>query len=144
MAVSRCLAQRACNAACAFPEGPRPPGKKVKRLSLLSGSLADGVFQHDIIRHYAISRCADMRERQRRFVEALLAARPASGWPTVDDVERGTAKWYVATYAWWHIRGAALRVGAPEDDTRVARTADPRAARKSAISKENLVKSNFT
>merc|ERR550514_2278876 len=39
------------------------------RLSLLQGSMVDGVFQHDILRDYAKSRCEGLPERQRRFVE---------------------------------------------------------------------------
>merc|ERR1719408_64444 len=35
------------------------------RLSLLQGSMVDGVFQHDILRDYAKSRCEDLPEKQR-------------------------------------------------------------------------------
>ena len=47
--------------------------------------MADGLFQHDIVRDYALSRCVDLRGRHRRLVETLLAHRPAGGWPTVDS-----------------------------------------------------------
>merc|ERR550514_1234957 len=74
------------------------------RLSLLSGSMADGVYQHDILRDYARARCADLQSQQRLLVETLLGeARPAKGWPSEDAVTRQTAEWYVVTYASWHI-----------------------------------------
>ena len=61
------------------------------RLSLCMGSLVDGVFQHDIVRDYAISRCTDLQARQVRFIEALIdkRLRPEEGWPTIDVTERG-------------------------------------------------------
>ncbi len=73
------------------------------RLSLLQGSPGDGVFQHDIVRDYAKSRCPDLRGKHRRLVEALLGtARPAQGWATLGSAAQGTTQWYVSTYAWWH------------------------------------------
>jgi hypothetical protein len=76
------------------------------KLSLLQGSLAGGLFQHDILRDYAISRIPDLRQQQREMVHGILNARPEDGWPPVESVDRGSATWYVANYLWWHIRGA--------------------------------------
>ena len=61
------------------------------RLSLCMGSLVDGVFQHDIVRDYAVSRCTDLQARQVRFMEALIdrRVRPEEGWPTLDVTDRG-------------------------------------------------------
>merc|ERR1719408_740604 len=74
------------------------------RLSLLQGSMGDGVYMHDIVRYYARARCPDLQDRHRCFVENLLGpARPKKGWPAVGAVNRQTVEWYVATHAWWHI-----------------------------------------
>merc|ERR1719428_668115 len=69
-------------------EGKRPHLKvrswltALLRLSLLQGSISDGLFQHDIVRSYAIATCKDLPEKQREFLRALLAARPEKGgWP---------------------------------------------------------------
>ena len=46
---------------------------------------------------------------QHKVVEALLAARPAGGFP--DHAPEGSLESYVARFLWWHIRGA---IGADE------------------------------
>ena len=78
------------------------------RLSLCQGSLADGLFQHDIIRDYAMSRCPNLPERQSQIVQAILdeTLRPNDGWAEADSVGQGTLGWYVATHTRWHIKGA--------------------------------------
>ena len=92
-----------CLAGPVFGAGGKRPHLKVRswltallRLSLLQGSVADGVYQHDIVLAYVRSHCTDLQERQRRFVEALLGpARPESGWPPVNAASRQTVEWYM-------------------------------------------------
>lgn len=79
------------------------------RLSLVIGSLADGVFMHDIVRDYAMSRCKDLRAQQRHFLMAVVEAAPEGGWPA--PWEAGvygpdTPERYVAQHLNWHIRNA--------------------------------------
>ena len=76
------------------------------RCSLAKGSMLDGVNQHDIVRHFVITRHTDdtLRAMQRNVVDALLAARPAGGYP--DHAPDGSLESYVATSLWWHIRGS--------------------------------------
>jgi hypothetical protein len=76
------------------------------KLSLLQGTIAGGMYQHDILRDFVMSRIPDLMGQQRRMVEGIMDARPEGGWPSIDSVEQGTASWYVATQLWWHIRGA--------------------------------------
>merc|ERR550514_2152545 len=78
--------------------------------------MADGVYQHDIVRAYVTARCPDLRERHRNFLRALLATRPANGWPEREGAAQKTAEWYIATYAATHVRGAQMTCGAEEED----------------------------
>ena len=69
--------------------------------------MGEGFFMHDIVRDFAISRCGDLRALQRRFLEAVVAAQPApGGWPLRDGLSRGSAEWYVAVHASFHVSGA--------------------------------------
>ena len=79
------------------------------RLSLVIGSLADGVFMHDIVRDYSMSRCADLRTQHREFLAALLDAAPPSGWPALFSVgrhKRGSPERYVGSHVRWHMQHA--------------------------------------
>eukprot|EP00929_Paragymnodinium_shiwhaense_P102141 TRINITY_DN65327_c0_g1_i1.p1 TRINITY_DN65327_c0_g1~~TRINITY_DN65327_c0_g1_i1.p1 ORF type:complete len:1298 (-),score=269.62 TRINITY_DN65327_c0_g1_i1:94-3987(-) len=80
------------------------------RMGLLQGSLSEGVYQHPVIRDYALENGSELVARQRRFVEAFLAARPVGGWPPSQLGHAGepcnSVPAYVARYAWWHIAGA--------------------------------------
>ena len=51
------------------------------RLSLVNGSLQDGVFMHDIVRDYVISQhsAEELRALQRSVVDTVLAAWPEPG-----------------------------------------------------------------
>ena len=79
------------------------------RLSLVIGSLGDGVFMHDIVRDYSMSRCADLRTQHREFLAALLDAAPPSGWPALFSVgrhKRGSPERYVGSHVRWHMQHA--------------------------------------
>jgi hypothetical protein len=81
------------------------------RISLCQGSLQDGIYQHDIVRDYAISRCGNLPDRQLQIVEAIVdeSLRPTSGWPEAHlSSGHGSLEWYVATYAAAHISSAML------------------------------------
>ena len=84
--------------------------------------MGEGFFMHDIVRDFAISRCGDLRALQRRFLEAVVAARPApGGWPLRDGLSRGSAEWYVAVHASSHVSGAIgdTARGLPAADTQL-------------------------
>lgn len=77
------------------------------RRSMLLGSLKEGVYQHDIIRHYCIAHVTDLPRKQRLLVEAMLATRPANGkWVRSHTTSKGSVEYYVATYGFWHVRAA--------------------------------------
>ena len=79
------------------------------RLSLVIGSLADGVFMHDIVRDYAISRCPDLRSHHRQVLNAILDGAPADGWPApweAGQYGRDSTLRYVGIHLKWHISNA--------------------------------------
>ena len=47
---------------------------------------------HDIVRDFAISRCADLQALHRTFLDALLAARPELGAADVRRIVRQSAR----------------------------------------------------
>lgn len=76
------------------------------RCSLVVGSLAAGLYQHDIVRQFVLSRHsdADLIAMQRQVVAELLAARPARGFPEAGASSEGSLEAYVARSLWWHLR----------------------------------------
>jgi len=76
--------------------------------SLAKGNLAAGVFQHDIVRHFVITRHSDeqLKALQQRVLDELLAARPSSGFTQTSHMTEGSLEKYVSHNLWWHIRGA--------------------------------------
>ncbi|MEC7001358.1 MAG: hypothetical protein VXX04_05930, partial [Actinomycetota bacterium] len=68
--------------------------------------MQDGVFMHDIVRDYAISRCADVRSRHRKLLEAIVDSPPEGGWLEADFAGRANLTWYVAIHGCYHIRQA--------------------------------------
>ena len=100
--------------------------------SLANGSIASGVYQHDvsvlvrafdpsrlsltwvmhlraqIVRHFAITRHSDeqLRALQQAVVDELLAARPTGGFPDLAHAQKGSLEEYVASNLWWHVRGS--------------------------------------
>ena len=102
-----------------FGASGKRPGLQVRswltaliRLSLVIGSLADGVYMHDIVRDYSMSRCKDLRGQHRAFLTALLDAAPEGGWPPpwqAGAFERSSPERYVSTQLQWHIRSAVVK-----------------------------------
>lgn len=77
------------------------------RLSLVIGSMADGVFMHDIVRDYAMSRCPDLKAKHRHFLHCLLEAEPEGGWPSpwmAGQFGRETPARYVCVHLKWHVK----------------------------------------
>ena len=64
------------------------------RLSLLNGSLQDGMFMHDIVRDFSISRCADLCGLHRKFLNAVLEVTEPTGWPEPSKAGRANLDWY--------------------------------------------------
>ena len=85
------------------------------RLSLVNGSLQDGLLMHDIVRDFAISRCPDLLELHRKLLFAALDATPAAGWPTLSQAKRGTLEWYINVHAPHHMR-ATISAAADDDN----------------------------
>eukprot|EP00927_Polykrikos_kofoidii_P044597 TRINITY_DN38517_c0_g1_i1.p1 TRINITY_DN38517_c0_g1~~TRINITY_DN38517_c0_g1_i1.p1 ORF type:complete len:1289 (-),score=211.90 TRINITY_DN38517_c0_g1_i1:57-3923(-) len=82
------------------------------RLGFIQGSLAEGIWQHRAVREFTRQHLGSTRATQRRFVEVLLSARPAVGWPpfvrgtVAGDSHCYTVEHYVARHGWWHIHEA--------------------------------------
>jgi len=88
--------------------------KKLLDRNLLSGSIAEGVTQHDIVRDFVRSKLGGesaLREKQRLVVKAIGAASPASGWQGQDDA----LSWYVEESLLQHMLEAVLTT--KQDDT---------------------------
>jgi hypothetical protein len=90
--------------------------KKLLNRNLLSGSIAEGVTQHDIVRDFVRSKLGGesvLREKQRLVVNAIAAASPASGWQGQEDA----LGWYVEESLLQHMLEAVLAGDAKHEDT---------------------------
>ena len=90
--------------------------KKLLDRNLLSGSIAEGVTQHDIVRDFVRSKLGGesvLREKQRLVVNAIAAASPASGWQGQEDA----LGWYVEESLLQHMLEAVLAGDAKHEDT---------------------------
>jgi hypothetical protein len=88
--------------------------KKLLDRNLLSGSIAEGVTQHDIVRDFVRSKIGGesvLRAKQRLVVNAIGASSPASGWQGQDD----PLGWYVEESLLQHMLEAMLTT--KHDDT---------------------------
>ncbi|KAK3257174.1 hypothetical protein CYMTET_33732 [Cymbomonas tetramitiformis] len=91
------------------------------RYHLLQGSVqaeGGGVFMHDIVRSHAIMLHSEeeLRGLQVAATQALLAARPAEGFPEPEHAVPGSLGDYVARYLHWHMRGSLAAGEEPWDD----------------------------
>jgi len=86
--------------------------------NLLKGGTAAGagVFMHDIIRDYTIGQLEgeELQAKQAAITQALLDARPESGFPTAEAPS--TLEGYVARHLFWHMRGALADGETPPED----------------------------
>jgi hypothetical protein len=90
--------------------------KKLLDRNLLSGSIAEGVTQHDIVRDFVRSKLGGesvLREKQRLVVNAIAAASPASGWQGQEDA----LGWYVEESLLQHMLEAMVVGDAKHEDT---------------------------
>ena len=93
------------------------PGRKLRswvtaliHLSLLKGSITDGIYMHDIVRHFCQSKVGEeqLRANHKLCVDLLLSAR--SGDPKAFEAAGGAApgglSYYCHSYLSYHIREA--------------------------------------
>ena len=85
--------------------------KTLFKYNLLKGSLlvGQGVFMHDIVRDYVISRHTpdELIALQKKVVDTTLAARPEpGGFPAAEFTRNGTFEGYCARHLYWHFRYA--------------------------------------
>jgi hypothetical protein len=96
------------------------------KFNLLKGSVADGVFMHDIVRDFVINQHteAELRALQRDVVEAVVAARPdPDGFD--EYALSNTFDGYIARQLFWHIRGALDAGEEPPGVWLIDRNQDP-------------------
>ena len=77
--------------------------------SLCLGSIAAGIHQHDIVRHYTIARnsVAELRERHRQVISILCGTRaPGEPFNGAELTNTSTIAWYASTYLNYHVTGA--------------------------------------
>ena len=67
--------------------------------------IGEGIFQHDILRHFVITRHTDeeLRSLQQSVVDDLLGARPKKGFVMLADTleQPNTLEHYVARCLWY-------------------------------------------